>query len=68
MLASLNLLYRVLDPFVMALYSVPKVALAPLFIVWFGIGMHMKVLLAAATVSFLVFLNTAAGVARSTAG
>ncbi|WP_084211429.1 ABC transporter permease [Pseudonocardia acaciae] len=61
-LASLNLVYRVLDPFVMALYSIPKVALAPLFIVWFGIGMHMKVLLAAATVFFLVFLNTAAGV------
>ncbi|TNC27393.1 ABC transporter permease [Amycolatopsis alkalitolerans] len=61
-LASMNLIYRVLDPFVMALYSIPKVALAPLFIVWFGIGMHMKVLLAAATVFFLVFLNTAAGV------
>lgn len=61
-LASLNLAYRVLDPFMMALYSIPKVALAPLFIVWFGIGMEMKVLLAAATVFFLVFLNTAAGV------
>ncbi|WP_181766533.1 ABC transporter permease [Streptomyces albidus (ex Kaewkla and Franco 2022)] len=61
-LASLQLAYRVLDPFMMALYSIPKVALAPLFIVWFGIGMHMKVLLAAATVFFLVFLNTAAGV------
>lgn len=61
-LASVSLAYRVLDPLVMALYSIPKVALAPLFIVWFGIGMHMKVLLAAATVFFLVFLNTAAGV------
>jgi NitT/TauT family transport system permease protein len=61
-LASMNLVYRVLDPFMMALYSIPKVALAPLFIVWFGIGMHMKVLLAAVTVFFLVFLNTAAGV------
>jgi NitT/TauT family transport system permease protein len=61
-IASVNLLHRVLDPFVMALYSIPKVALAPLFIVWFGIGVHMKVLLAAATVFFLVFLNTAAGV------
>ncbi|GAB2795707.1 ABC transporter permease [Amycolatopsis magusensis] len=61
-LASLKFVYRVLDPFMMALYSIPKVALAPLFIVWFGIGMHMKVLLAAATVFFLVFLNTAAGV------
>lgn len=62
LLAWASLLYRVLDPFIMALYSIPKVALAPLFIVWFGIGMHMKVLLAAATVFFLVFLNTAAGV------
>jgi NitT/TauT family transport system permease protein len=61
-LASASLLYRVLDPFVMALYSIPKVALAPLFIVWFGIGMNMKVFLAAATVFFLVFLNTVAGV------
>ncbi|MEO3872794.1 ABC transporter permease [Nonomuraea sp. B12E4] len=61
-LASAPRLYRVLDPFIMALYSIPKVALAPLFIVWFGIGTNMKVLLAAATVFFLVFLNTAAGV------
>ncbi len=61
-LASWTLAYRVLDPFIMALYSIPKVALAPLFIVWFGIGTHMKVLLAAVTVFFLVFLNTVAGV------
>lgn len=54
--------YRVLDPFIMALYSIPKVALAPLFIVWIGIGTDMKVLLAAVTVFFLVFLNTAAAV------
>jgi NitT/TauT family transport system permease protein len=62
LLASAPLVYRVFDPFIMALYAIPKVALAPLFIVWFGIGMDMKVLLAAATVFFLVFLNTAAGV------
>lgn len=62
LLASAPRVYRVLDPFIMALYSIPKVALAPLFIVWFGIGTNMKVLLAAATVFFLVFLNTAAGV------
>ncbi|WP_210584517.1 ABC transporter permease [Streptomyces sp. GESEQ-35] len=61
-LASLPTFYRVVDPFMVALYSLPKVALAPLFIVWFGIGMQMKVLLAAVTVFFLVFLNTAVGV------
>lgn len=62
LLASLSLIYEVLDPFMMALYSIPKVALAPLFIVWFGIGLEMKVILAAVSVFFLVFLNTAAGV------
>ncbi|MBT0768276.1 ABC transporter permease [Kineosporia sp. J2-2] len=62
LLAPLRILWDVLDPFVMALYSIPKVALAPLFIVWFGIGTDMKVLLAAVTVFFLVFLNTAVGV------
>jgi NitT/TauT family transport system permease protein len=61
-IAAQQRLSRVLDPFVIALYSIPKVALAPLFIVWFGIGLEMKVVLAAATVFFLVFLNTAAGV------
>ncbi|MFD3928761.1 ABC transporter permease [Streptomyces sp. NPDC058614] len=61
-LASLPTFYRVIDPFMVALYSLPKVALAPLFIVWFGIGLQMKVLLAAVTVYFLVFLNTAVGV------
>ncbi|KNE80349.1 MULTISPECIES: ABC transporter permease [Streptomyces] len=62
LLGASRFVYRVLDPFIMALYAIPKVALAPLFIVWIGIGMDMKVLLAAVTVFFLVFLNTAAAV------
>lgn len=61
-LALLRLLSAVLDPFIMALYAIPKVALAPLFIVWFGIGLRMKVILAAVTVFFLVFINTGAGI------
>ncbi|WP_222864456.1 ABC transporter permease [Micromonospora sp. WP24] len=62
LIASVRVVWDILDPFLMALYAIPKVALAPLFIVWFGIGPDMKVLLAAVTVFFLVFLNTAAGV------
>ncbi|MEV6342856.1 ABC transporter permease [Actinoplanes sp. NPDC051851] len=62
LVAPIRTIWQVLDPFLMALYSIPKVALAPLFIVWFGIGVQMKVLLAAVSVFFLVFLNTAAGV------
>lgn len=55
-------LAKVLDPFIISIYSIPKVALAPLFILWFGIDIQMKVILAAVTVFFLVFLNTLAGV------
>ncbi len=55
-------LAEVLDPFILAIYSVPKVALAPLFVVWFGIGIFMKIVLAAVTVLFIVFFNTLAGV------
>lgn len=55
-------LAEILDPFILAVYSVPKVALAPLFLVWFGIGLQMKIILAAVTVVFIVFFNTLAGV------
>jgi NitT/TauT family transport system permease protein len=47
---------------VTALYGVPKIALAPLFIMWFGIGMMPKVVLAGVSVFFLVFFNTLSGV------
>ena len=57
-----QLLADLLDPFIMAFYSLPKVALAPLFILWLGIGLEMKVALTAAIVFFLVFLNTYTGV------
>ena len=56
------LIAKILDPFIKAFYSLPKVALAPVFVLWFGIGLEMKVLLAAATVFFLVFTNTLMGV------
>ena len=53
---------EVLDPFLMGFYSVPKIALAPLFILWFGVGTEMKVLFVAMIVFLLVFLNTYTGV------
>jgi NitT/TauT family transport system permease protein len=52
-----------LRPFVLLAYATPKIALAPLMIIWFGIGMLPKVLLAATFVFFVVFLTTLAGVA-----
>lgn len=55
-------LARLLDPIITTFYSLPKVALAPLFILWIGIGMDMKITFTAAIVFFLVFLNTYTGV------
>lgn len=55
-------LAAVFEPYVMAFYGVPKIALAPLFIIWFGIGVGSKVALAATMVFFLVFYNVYVGV------
>jgi NitT/TauT family transport system permease protein len=53
---------EVLDPFLMGFYSLPKIALAPLFVMWFGIDVEMKIIFAAAIVFLMVFLNTYSGV------
>jgi NitT/TauT family transport system permease protein len=55
-------LANIFEPYVMAFYGIPKIALAPLFIIWFGIGMWSKVALAAIMVFFLVFYNVFSGV------
>jgi NitT/TauT family transport system permease protein len=62
LLARSAYIARMLDPFLLALYSIPRVALAPMLIVWFGIGYSSKVFLAATLVFFVVFFNTLAGI------
>jgi len=62
LLGLIRLLGKLLDPFITAVYSLPKLALAPLFVLWFGIDLEMKVVLTAVIVFFLVFWNTYAGV------
>jgi NitT/TauT family transport system permease protein len=52
----------VLDPLLMGLNSLPRVALAPLFIIWFGIGLPSKVILAFSLVVFPVLINAYQGV------
>jgi NitT/TauT family transport system permease protein len=61
-LGRIHLLAELLHPFILAFYSLPKIALAPLFILWIGIGIGMKITLTATVVFFLVFLNTYTGV------
>lgn len=54
-------LAEVFEPIIMALYGVPRTALAPLFIVWLGIGIWSKVGVVFLLVFFLNFFNTYAG-------
>jgi len=46
-----------LDPYIKALNSMPRVILAPIFAVWFGLGMASKVALGVTLVFFIVFFN-----------
>ncbi len=57
-----------LGPWVFGLYSAPLVALAPLYIMFFGIGQSAKVALVFTVVFFPVAINTFAGVASIDAG
>ncbi len=52
-------------PFVVALQSMPKVALAPLIIVWFGFGLESKVVMVALVCFFPMFINTAVGLKQT---
>ena len=52
----------ILEPYVNALYSTPSIALIPLFILWFGIGLASKILIIFALSVFIVIINTFTGV------
>jgi len=56
---------RAFQPLFTALNSFPRIALTPLFILWFGIGISSKVALAISTVFFVVMLNTRAGMVQT---
>lgn len=64
-LALSALIDRIFYPYIVAFQSIPKVAIAPLMVVWFGFGMESKLLIVALTAMFPVLVNTVAGL-RST--
>jgi NitT/TauT family transport system permease protein len=53
---------RLLQPYITALNSMPRVILAPIFAVWFGLGMESKVMLGVTLVFFIVFFSVYNGV------
>jgi NitT/TauT family transport system permease protein len=56
------LVVAILDPFMVGGYGAPKLAFAPLFVLWFGIGIESKVALVASVVFFIVYFSTLTGV------
>src|SRR3981189_1305514 len=56
------MLASIFDPYIKMLNAVPRVVLAPLFLLWFGLGIWSKVALAVTLVFFVTFFNTYQGV------
>ncbi len=61
-LALAPLASAVLEPYVKALNAMPRIILAPIFAVWFGLGIASKVALGVTLVFFIVFFNVYQGV------
>ncbi len=60
--AYVRLLGQAAEPLMVALNAMPRYALAPLFVIWFGLGMASKVALVFFAVFFVVFFNVYQGV------
>jgi NitT/TauT family transport system permease protein len=62
LLGQSTTLAEIFEPFITALYTMPKHALVPLFIIWVGVGAQLGVLMASVVAFFLIFFNTFFGV------
>ena len=65
LLHEFPLLDAVVQPFLTAFNSMPRIALAPLFVLWFGLGPESKIVLVISLVFFIVVINTLAGLKAS---
>jgi NitT/TauT family transport system permease protein len=61
-LARVDLLAAIFDPYIRILNALPRVILAPIFILWFGVDIASKVALGVTLVFFVVFFNTFQGI------
>lgn len=65
MIAESATMEKFIFPFIVAVQSMPKVALAPLILVWFGFGIASKIVLVALICFFPLLVNTIAGIRRA---
>lgn len=56
-----KILAHIVEPIFVGIHGLPLLALGPLFVVWFGIGIKSKIFMATISVFFLVFFNIYAG-------
>ncbi len=61
LLGTMPRVAEAIDPFFMGLYSLPRIALAPLFIIWFGFGFFSKIVMVFSLVVVVFILNTMNG-------
>ena len=61
-LACSGIVQHWVSPYILALFSLPKASLAPLFVVWLGIGLASKVAMVILMVVFVVFYNIYEGI------
>jgi NitT/TauT family transport system permease protein len=61
-MAQWRLLEYILDPFVNAMYAIPRVALVPLIMLWAGLGVGSKIIILVSIAIFPVIINTFAGI------
>ncbi len=62
LLAKSRTLERIIAPYLVASQAIPIVALAPLLVIWFGVGSLSKILVCALTLFFPVLINTIVGI------
>jgi NitT/TauT family transport system permease protein len=62
LVAEFKSLERIVYPYIVALQSLPKIALAPLFVMWFGYGYTSKVVTVALICFFPLMVNTMTGI------
>ena len=61
LISQIRLLELVIYPYIVAIQTLPKVAVAPLILIWVGLGIEGKVLIAATVSFFPMLVNTIAG-------
>ncbi len=61
LIAQFPLVEKTLYPYIVAFQTIPKIAIAPIIVIWFGFGMSSKVIISAAIAFFPLLANTIAG-------